>query len=647
MRMKRLPHQHVLGGLGLTILLIVAVGAFSYVSTARTVSRAEDIGRTFALVQALSDISADLQTTRMCARGFVLTGDEDLQQMHDASRQRVEDRLAALGDLGRGDRIQQQRLAAIRPLVESKLQNSDELIRIRRKSGRMNAAMIALSQYRADLDDPMWKLVSAMNAEARARLAEKTALGQTSRSRLLSLVVTGSLLLLGVSLLAAITIRNDLRLRRISEEELLNQTIQLIGAKNAMEKQAKLLESKSRQLEQARLSSDAANAAKSTFLANMSHEIRTPMTAILGYTDMLLEAGGDVAPSERQEWLQVVRRNGKHLLELINDILDLSKIEAGKMAMEHAPCDVRQIVDDVVQTLRSRAREKRILLRLEFGGGIPREVKSDALRLRQVLVNLVGNAIKFTDAGEVAVRVAWQQSGDCRLLIDVADTGIGMSAQQVGRLFRPFTQADGSTTRRFGGTGLGLTISKRLVELLGGELSVRSEPGAGSTFRVALPTPEAEMIDVDATAAPAECARAADVELPSEERLLHGRILLVDDGIDNQRLLAMLLRKAGAEVTIADTGRSALDAIEGDEFDLVLMDMQMPDMDGYSAVSALRERGCGTPVIAVTAHAMAGDRERCLAAGCTDYLAKPIDRSLLLRTVSMHLCAAMNGAGAA
>jgi signal transduction histidine kinase/CheY-like chemotaxis protein/HPt (histidine-containing phosphotransfer) domain-containing protein len=384
---------------------------------------------------------------------------------------------------------------------------------------------------------------------------------------------------------------------------------------------------------------EAANRAKSEFLANMSHEIRTPMTAILGYADVLLDPRKTL--SDRQDCLQVVRRNARHLLDLINDILDISKIEAEKMTVEHIACEPARLVVDVVSMLRPRAMEKGLLLRTEFAGPIPREVRGDPLRLKQVLVNLIGNAIKFTDRGEVCIRTSADrpaapgQSG--RLRFDVADTGIGMSDDQVARLFKPFAQADTSMSRRYGGSGLGLAISKRLVELLGGRIAVRSASGAGTTFTVdvdAGPLDHVEFLDglTESMFAPT-CGPAADGDLT-----LSGRVLLAEDGIDNQHLISMHLTAAGAEVVIADNGRIALEKLRGGApFDVVLMDMQMPEMDGYTATAELRRAGIALPVIALTAHAMVGDRERCLSAGCTDYLTKPIERAVLLRTVKRYL----------
>ena len=385
---------------------------------------------------------------------------------------------------------------------------------------------------------------------------------------------------------------------------------------------------------------EQASRAKSAFLANMSHEIRTPMTAILGYADTMLEP--DQTLSDRQDCLQTIRRNARHLLELINDILDLSKIEADKMTLENVPTDLPRLLSDVVSLVRPKAVEKALSFSFEVSGPIPRQIQTDPLRLRQVLLNLLGNAVKFTSKGEVRLRVACENDGpDGQLLFDVHDTGIGISAEQMSRLFQPFSQADDSTTRRFGGSGLGLTISKRLALLLGGEVTAQSAPGQGSTFTVSIP-----VRDLDG-ASMIEDVTEAVLPKPPDDRLLqtwqlHGRVLLVEDGPDNQRLICMHLRRAGLDVAVAENGREGVDVTlaaeaSGRPFELILMDMQMPELDGYGATSELRRRGYQRPIVALTAHAMAEDRDKCLAAGCTDYLSKPVERNLLLSKVAAHL----------
>ncbi len=395
------------------------------------------------------------------------------------------------------------------------------------------------------------------------------------------------------------------------------------------------LKQTNKMLEAARVKAEESSAAKSAFLANMSHEIRTPMTAILGYADLMLAPIQTM--SDRINCLQVVRRNARHLMDLINDILDISKIEAEKMTVERIPHDIAQTAVEVVSMLRPRAVAKQLALRVEFVGPIPTKVKTDPLRLKQVLVNLLGNAIKFTEQGEVCLKISAERlKSASHIQFDVCDTGIGMTSEQMGRLFQPFVQADDSMTRRYGGTGLGLVISRRLAQYMGGDLRVKSEIGKGSIFSLWFDGGALDGVELrrDLTEATLNVETEA---VPSEQITLRGRILLAEDGIDNQHLLTMYLTMAGAEVIVAPNGKEACEKVRTDRFDLVLMDMQMPEMDGYTATSELRRQGFRLPIIALTAHAMSGDRARCLAAGCTDYLTKPIDRELLLRTTASYL----------
>lgn len=363
----------------------------------------------------------------------------------------------------------------------------------------------------------------------------------------------------------------------------------------------------------------SANHAKSRFLANMSHEIRTPLTAIIGFADML----GDnrQTQTEKIEAAHTISRNGRHLIGLINDILDLSKIESNKLDLERLNVSPLAVLAETESLMGSLARDKGLLYETQVDFPIPGLIQTDPIRLKQILLNLIGNAIKFTEKGSVHIHVNYDAE-DEHLHFEIADTGIGMHPEAQAKLFQPFMQADVSTTRKYGGTGLGLNISKRLAELLGGNMSVQSSVDVGTRFHFSIATGRVQadkmIMNWDKQQSHHEIPEA--VAIPD----LHGKVLLAEDSPDIQRLVSMYIRKTGAEVTLAENGQVAVEQALGGEFDLILMDMQMPVMDGLEATEWLRKTGYDKPIVALTANAMQEDRERYRVAGADEFLSKPV-----------------------
>jgi len=396
------------------------------------------------------------------------------------------------------------------------------------------------------------------------------------------------------------------------------------------------LQQKNVALEHAREQAESTARTTIDFLATLSHELRAPMTGIFGFADMV--ASGRSTEAQRREHAETIRRSGEHLLALVNNVLDFSKIEAGAERVEAIETLPLQVLADATAMLRDRANAKGIRIETDCDGPLPISIQSDPTRLRQILINLIGNAVKFTESGTVSVRVSMVTASDAaqpQLQFAVRDTGIGISAHALATLFHPFTQANRSTARRFGGTGLGLAISRRLARLLGGDVVVTSEPGRGSTFTVTVATGSLAGVPLINRL---DALRAKPVAERTGAQPLQGRILLAEDSPDNQQLMTFHLRHAGAHVEIALNGRIAVDRVlqampTAMAFDLVLMDLRMPDLDGFQATAALRARGWRGPIIALSSAASGSDEhDRCLAVGCNDVSCKPIDREMLIAT---------------
>ncbi len=388
------------------------------------------------------------------------------------------------------------------------------------------------------------------------------------------------------------------------------------------------------ELRETREQAVAANQAKSRFLASMSHEIRTPMTAILGYADLLMDP--KINASSQNNYAAVIRRSGEQLLALINNVLDLSKMEAGKLALDMRRCNVVSLLAEVASAMRPRAIQRGISLSLDYAGAMPETVLTDGTRLRQAIVNIVGNAVKFTEKGGVRIvasLVPHSRGDQPAVQIDVTDTGIGIREEALPTLFQPFLQEMTTATGQGGGTGLGLMVSRQIVHLLGGQLTVASVWGQGSTFTLVIPTGNLE--NTSMIERPAEAARDAG-HAPAYP-LQATRILLAEDGYDNREFVRDVLCRAGAEVKCVEDGQRAVAEAQAGTFDVILMDMNMPHMDGYEATRLLRSRGYTRPILALTANAMSDDGERCKEAGCNEHLAKPIDRSRLIRAVAAHV----------
>jgi len=407
-------------------------------------------------------------------------------------------------------------------------------------------------------------------------------------------------------------------------------------------------------MRQARDAAEQASRAKSEFLSNVSHEIRTPLSALLGFNELLAEHPFlQQGPAEIQEYLGNIREHGQLLLALIDDLLDVARIEAGQLRVEREPCSLSQIFTDVVESLRAGAEAKHLKLEAELAGGTPQLIATDRLRLHQILVNLIDNAIKFTDRGGIRLtgRMMDRPGGEAALVLEIDDTGIGMTAEEMSGLFQPFYRVRPALRDGPRGTGLGLAICQRLARQLGGDVTVRSIPSVGSTFTLMVPVGVPEPDEVARSQPPGKHQEPpSSRETASPVPRLHARILLAEDHDANRQVITLRLNSIGAEVVPARNGKEALERVrdaaeQGRPFDAVIMDMEMPVLDGYEAVRQLRAGGFTSPIIAVTAYAMSKDRDECLRLGCDDHISKPIEWDRFFRKL-IQLLTAQNGSSA-
>jgi signal transduction histidine kinase/CheY-like chemotaxis protein len=433
----------------------------------------------------------------------------------------------------------------------------------------------------------------------------------------------------------AVAVMNDITERKQTEEQLRHAKEQAESASREMNRMNRQLDAAAQRSNHLAQEAIDASRAKSDFLATMSHEIRTPMNAILGFSDLLIE---EPLTQEQHEYTQSIRNSSNTLLTLINDILDFSKIEAGKLTVEKVETPLDVVLEEMESIFRPMAAKKGLELAILQCEELPKMIHTDPVRMRQCLINLINNAIKFTEQGHVYINVSCQRKQNTTWIqFDIEDTGIGIPAGKQKSVFDAFVQAENATTRKYGGTGLGLAITKKLTEMLGGELTLVSQPGIGSVFTITIdagaeekrPEPwnkynRAEEIQKDPQPAPAAGTKKF-------------KTLLVEDNPVNQQLMIVLLNKMGSDLTLAQDGQQAVDAVGKDTYDIILMDIQMPTMNGLDATKIIRQKGFPTPIIAVTANALKEDRKRCLDAGCDDYLSKPVDKDALEEIIFRYL----------
>ena len=578
--------------------LAVIGGVVSAWSIARLNGDTDRVKRTVDVLNEARRLQSLVTDAETGQRGYLLTGSDRYLTPYRDARADIDRAYARLAELTTADRVQKRRVKSLRPLIDRKFEELKETIDLYRGGRRDDALEVVRSDRGQRVMQSVRDVTEELIREEQRTLARRDA--ARDRSRAIGYTTAVTLTLLEIATLA-IAVR------------MLTAYLRAVAA--------------------ARRRAELASRARGEFLANMSHEIRTPMTAILGYADILRDRVDD---PDDEHLVDTINNNGRHLLRILSDILDLAKIDAGHLSVDRRQTALEPLVADLYSTLAVLAGRKSLAFEIEFENPVPRVLNTDAVRLRQVLFNLIGNAIKFTERGHVRVRLSFEEATN-DLVVRISDSGVGIEPEKVAAIFEPFEQQDTSATREHEGTGLGLAICQRLAGALGGTISVESEPGLGSTFVLRVDC--GDLTDVDLIHATVTVKRSE----PPARRLrgdeLSCRVLVVDDRREIRFLARRLIESAGGNVVEAENGSEAVkllgedDAI-GHSIDVCLMDMQMPVMDGYEATRRIRRRGLTLPIIALTANSMVDDRKRCLAAGCSDYLAKPIDSQKLVEKLA-------------